>query len=458
MPIPPEDRARKWLRELPSGGGPEPADHEATGVDATVVRATAAELIIQLGEAMTRAGESVDGVQARLKRMAAAYGLRDFEVVVLPTVLLVQTMSGVVARVRLRAIPTGEFRMDQIAKIYRLAQRVERGQVGPASGLGQLWQVQDAPPRYGRLVRIPGYGVLSVGFSLVLQPSLVGVISAFLLGCFVGVITMAPIEALRTVQPVLAAFLVSLVVFSLEDQLQGENPIRILIPPLIAFIPGVMLTTGFVELAAAEMVSGTSRIVYGAVTLALLAFGIVAAGVLVGVPTEALQDQPLDTFGAWAPWLGILLITVGQQIHYLAPLRVLPAILAVLVLTYLSQLIGSAVFTPEIGGFFGALAMSILALGLDYSRRGPPAMVTFMPGFWLLVPGAASLIGVTELVSSSGTGYSVEDFLVTVQAFASIALGVLIGAAVFNLLAAGYRAASELPDQVSRLRGRSARP
>lgn len=454
MPVPPEDRARRWLRELPSATAPGPADHEATGVDATVVRATVAELIISLGEAMTRAGESVDGVQTRMLRMAGAYGLRDFEVVAMPTVLLVQTMSGVVARVRMREVPTGELRVDQIAAIYQLVDRVERGGVGPARGLGELWEVLAAPPRYGRLVRIPGYGVMSVGFSLVLQPSVLGVVAAFVLGCLVGVLTMAPITVLRTVQPVLAAFLVSLIVFGLTDHLAGESPLRIVIPPLIAFLPGVTLTTGFVELAAAQMISGTSRIVYGAVTLALLAFGIVAASALVGLPEELLVAAPQGSLGAWAPWVGILLVVAAHHLHYCAPVRILPPILAVLLLTYLAQILGAAVFSAEIGGFFGALVMTLFALGLDASRAGPPAMVTFMPGFWLLVPGAASLIGLTELVSASGQGYGFEDFVAIVEAFVAIALGVLIGAALFTMLVAGYRAASGLPDQMQRWRRR----
>ncbi len=447
MPVPPEDRARQWLRELPSGPAPGPADHEATGVDATIVRATAAELIIQLGEAMTRAGESVDGVQTRMQRMGATYGLRDFEVVAMPTMLLVQTMSGVVARVRLRQVPTRELRVDQIAGVFELVDRVERGQVGPATALGELWDVLAAPPRYGRLVRIPGYAIMTVGFSLVLQPSVFGVAAAFVLGCFVGVLTMAPIASLRTVQPVLAAFLVSVIVFGLAEQLHGANPLLVVIPPLIAFLPGVILTTGFVELAAAQMISGTSRIVYGIVTLALLAFGIVAGSALVGLPHEDLVNGSATTLGAWAPWVGILLICAAHHLHYCAPVRMLPPILAVLVLTYTAQLVGGAVFSAELGGFFGALVMTVFALWLDAARVGPPAMVIFMPGFWLLVPGAASLIGVTELVSTSGEGYGLEDFMAAVQAFASIALGVLIGAALFSMMVSGYRAASDLPHQ-----------
>ena len=34
------------------------------------------------------------------------------------------------------------------------------------------------------------------------------------------------------------------------DTFEAENPIRALIPPLVAFLPGAALTTGTVELAA----------------------------------------------------------------------------------------------------------------------------------------------------------------------------------------------------------------
>ena len=453
MPVPPQDRARRWLQEFSDDASSAPADETGTGVEATVVRATAAELIIGLGEAMARAGESVDGIQTKLTRMAAAYGLRGFEVVALPTMLLVQTMTGVIARVRLRAVPTTELRVDQIADIYRLVDKVQRGGVGPATGLGELWAALDSPPRYGRLVRILGYATMSVGFSLILQPSVVGVCAAAVLGALVGVLTMAPIEGLRTVQPVVAAFLVSLLVFGFAEQLAGENPLRILIPPLIVFLPGVMLTTGFVELASAQMISGSSRILYGAVTLALLALGITAASTLVNVPASLLVDNPARTLGVWAPWVGILLIAWGQHLHFCAPIRMVPAVLAVLVVTYTAQQLGGLVFSAELSGFFGAMAMTLFALYLDASRKGPPMMVTFMPGFAMLVPGAASLIGLTEAVTQGGTGDG-GDFLATLGAFLSIALGVLIGAALFNMLSAGLRAASGLPRVTRRRPGR----
>jgi uncharacterized membrane protein YjjB (DUF3815 family) len=55
-----------------------------------------------------------------------------------------------------------------------------------------------------------------------------------------------------------------------------------------------------------------------------------------------------------------------------------------------------------------------------------PVYATFLPGFWLLVPGALSLIGLTRLAgntSAVGSG----DFLAVVGSIIAVALGVLCG-------------------------------
>ena len=65
-------------------------------------------------------------------------------------------------------------------------------------------------------MRVLGYAVLSVGFSLVLQPSLGGVAVAFVLGLIVGVLTTWRLQTLRTIVPVLSSFLVATIVFTAD--------------------------------------------------------------------------------------------------------------------------------------------------------------------------------------------------------------------------------------------------
>ena len=53
------------------------------------------ELIVRIGIAMTVAGEPVDATQDRLYRIGEARGLKNLEIAVLPTTLLVQVGDSV---------------------------------------------------------------------------------------------------------------------------------------------------------------------------------------------------------------------------------------------------------------------------------------------------------------------------------------------------------------------------
>jgi hypothetical protein len=141
---------------------------------------------------------------------------------------------------------------------------------------------------------------------------------------------------------VAVSFVVSVVVFVTLRHLAVDNPVRILMPPLATFLPGGALTIATVELAAGQMVSGASRLVSGLVQLMLLAFGILAAGTLLHLPTEVLTDNPVDRLGWWAPWVGVVVFALGNVLHFASPARAVPWILLVLLATYAGQVAGAA--------------------------------------------------------------------------------------------------------------------
>lgn len=82
--------------------------------------------------------------------------------------------------------------------------------------------------------------------------------------------------------------------------------------------------------------------------------------------------------------------------------------------------------------------MTPVVLSVERLPSGPPKLVTFLPAFWLLVPGAAGLIGVTQIVGAGldVTARGLSDLLITII---SISLGVLIGAAAHRAANAGLR-------------------
>lgn len=393
-------------------------------------------LLVHIGEAMTISGESIEGVRQRLLSVASHRGVDDVNVVVFPASLWVQTGSTDATSVQLASFTNRDLRLDQIAELYEVIDEIATPAVAVDDATSRILDILRRPAPFGVVVRALGHGALAAGFALSLQPSAAGALAAFVLGVMVGLLKSARVPGLRATAPVIAAFLVALVVFGLAEWLEPVNPIRTLIPPLITFLPGAALTTGMRDLATGQVVSGSSRLVEGVVVLLMLAVGVLSAAALVGAPNAQLLDRPVDRLGDWAPWAGLLLITFGTWLHRCALPSSLPWILLVLCIAYGAQRLSSLAFDAQLSAFFGALAMTPAALAIERSRWGPPSLVMYLPAFWMLVPGAAGLIGITEIVGTDSV-LGPSDFLDMLGTVVEISLGVLIGASAFHATVEG---------------------
>lgn len=408
--------------------------------------------VLELGRALSLAGTAVSETQDRLLRIAAANGAPNARIVVLPTALIVALDRA--HRATVESIPqrTGTLRLDQIAALYEIVKKAERARITPHDGRIGIAAIREMKPRYGALITVLAYTAMTVGLCLILQPSPRDVMIAAGFGAVVGCLVLLARDrhTLSILMPIIAAMLVSALTFAAVKHGIADADMRALIAPLVTFLPGGALTTSTVELASGEMVAGASRLVFGGLQMLLLAFGIVAGTELVGLPGEqVLHDTPATLLGGWAPWLGVVVFGVAVAVYFSAPRGALYWILLVLLVAWIGQLLGDRLIGADTSGFFGALAMTPLALTVSRLPGGPPSQVTFLPAFWLLVPGAMGLIGVTEVVGDPATA-GVQDLIQPVASIVAIALGVLCGASI-------YRAVAASPRYLRRLEGRSAR-
>lgn len=394
--------------------------------DSAVLR----RFLLGLAEGMNAAGEPVNGIHETMIAVSRAYGREDTDFLLLPTVILVETGRGEAGRVAIRSAVNASFRFDQIAALYPVIEQAKRGEIEPGDGIRRLNEIGAMKPSHGWLVRTFGHALLTTGLALLLAPTWQGALVAFGLGAFIGLAKLVRSPTLQIVFPVFAAFACALVVFLLAPHVAIGDPLRLLIAPLATFLPGGALTTATVELAAGQMIAGASRLVFGFVQLTLLAFGILAAGTVVGV--ESSEYAALETSGAfpwWTALAGVLLFAVGNYLHFSAPPRTFGWVLLALTTAYAGQQLGTVMIGATISGFVGALAMTPVVLWIATLRHGVPSQLTFLPAFWLLVPGAAGLVGLTEAV---GTTQGMEDFAAALTSVMSIALGVLIGTALYR--------------------------
>jgi uncharacterized membrane protein YjjP (DUF1212 family) len=388
------------------------------------------ELAARVGAGMAQSFDSVASIESTLTKVCAAQGVDDAIVLAFPTAVVVQTGGGEQSGVQVDTNFGGSLRYDQIAALYTYIKVLKSQHVDLGMANQELDNIANLSPRYPWFVRVLGYSLFAAGFSLILQPTLATVITCTLLGLLIGAIYLAKIPTLQLVLPVVVSFLVTAVVLLIAGRFGLEDPVRILVPLLVIFLPGAAITIGVIELASNQMVAGASRLVSGTVTLLLLAFGIFAATALLDVPPEVVQDIPVGTIGPWVMVIAIPIYLVGLMLLFCSPWKYFPWMLVILIVTYLGQLFGSVVFSAQLRGFFGALAMTPLALWFDSLPNGPSKLVTILPAFWMIVPGASGLMAIVGIGADQSRG-SLDSVVVTVIA---IALGILTGTALFNSL------------------------
>jgi uncharacterized membrane protein YjjP (DUF1212 family)/uncharacterized membrane protein YjjB (DUF3815 family) len=398
--------------------------------------------LLGLAEGMTASAESVDRIRDEIVQIARAYDFPDVDVVVLPTIAFIQTGRGDTARVALKSVQAS-FRFDQIAEMGRLLREARAAEISPADGIRRLNEIGSMPPSRHWFMRTLGHAILTAGLALLLAPSWQAAAVGFGLGAIIGVAKLVRSQTLTIVLPIVASFVCALIVFLIAPYVEVGDPLRVLIAPLATFLPGALLTTGVRELAAGQMVAGTSRLGAGVVQLALLAFGILSAGTIVGVGEESYS--PLDvttTLPWWVAGIGLALYGLGTYLHFAAPGRTYGWVLLALVVAYGAQQLGTFLLGPAVSGFFGALVVAPVVLWIEDLRRGGvPSQMIFLPAFWVLVPGASGLIGVTEGAVAASAG--IADFSAAFVTVMSISLGVLIGSALYRFV---RRSAQELSE------------
>jgi uncharacterized membrane protein YjjP (DUF1212 family) len=323
-------------------------------------------------------------------------------------------------------------RLDQIAALDKLVDDAEHGTVDPDDGVERLAVIRDLPSRFRTLWSLAGYAVLTIGLCLILHPAARAVGAAAAFGTLVGGLQLLA-QHRRTVQillPVVAAFAVStLSAIAVDHGLTGAG-LPAMVAALVVFLPGAALTTAVLELAAGQIVSGSSRLVSGAVQLALLAFGILGGIEVVGVPSDRVLRSTGETFGPWAPWVGVAVFAAGVYVAHSAPRRSLAGLVLVLYAAWSAQKLANQLFGGYVSTFVGALVLTIVAAAVAHLPHAMPPDASFLPGFWLLVPGALGLIGLTTFAGDANAG--TDDLIATMVTIFAIAVGVLCGTLILE--------------------------
>ncbi|MFZ4896488.1 threonine/serine ThrE exporter family protein [Plantibacter sp. Mn2098] len=393
-----------------------------------------------VGESMIDAGYTVMTVHSALEDIARVNGYPRSEIVVMPTALFVSARS--MGEVRTGVVSSGHTPLlfHQLDDLDRVVVQARTGELDAARAHVLIRLMRTSPPPYPAWVQGVAYVLLCAALAVLLGSSWAGLAVASALGVVVGAALLVMHSLPHIYEPILTvalSFLCAVVVFLLTRSGLDPGVLPSLVAPIVVLLPGGLLTTGVIELATGHMMSGTGRIAAGFMQLVLLAVGIVAGAALVGVPRIDLIEayQPL---GPIAPWIAVAVFGAAVVINRGGRVRSIGWIILVLYIAYAAQVLGNVFFGGVLSAFIGAFAMTPVARFVSSLPSGPAAPVTFLPGFWMLVPGSLGLVGVTTLLDGGSSG--APTVVTTVATMVAIALGVLSGSA----LTGGARSARSL--------------
>lgn len=387
-------------------------------------------LLFGLGQALLDADTAVPQVENTLETVAERFGITGLGAVILPNSLVLSIHHGEDVRTAAGTTGTQQLRLDQVDDLTRLSRGLIRGQMSVAEAQAELSRIRTSEPPFAPKTMVSGHVLAAASIVMILGGTWREVILGGLLGGVVGTLLVATRRvnniAYAPFQPLIAASVASIIVFAMTRVMDGLIVFPLLVAPIVTLLPGGRLSMGVLELVTGHIVTGTSRVMSGVMQLVLLAIGLSAGSQLIGAGEGVRESTASGLLAAIAPWFAVALFGVGVSWVYGAIRSSLRWILMVLYVAYAGQVIGALFFGPALSGFFGALAMTPIAILVARQPDGPSPLVTFMPAFWLLVPGALGLRGVSMWLDNPA-GAGGETLFVALTIMIGISLGILLG-------------------------------
>lgn len=387
------------------------------------------ELLRRLTDLLLRwSYEGTAGAEDVVRRVAARYGVTA-EIAFLPDAAVLTVGERTVACAAAPTVPP----LHQVSALKRLLAAIDRHDLTAERALARLDELERMPVLYGRIGRLGGLVLFSVGFGVSVQATWQEVIASAVLGLIVGLLVLVSDHRPRfalVVPFVASAGVSSIALVAFEHGWFSGGPIQLMIPALFFFIPGDALAAATLELADGRITAGATRLVASLVVLLMLGFGALVATVLVDVPQTALFDVDVPgNLGPIAVWSGWIVFALGVMLVFSMAPADFPWALALVLGTAAVAALASAAAGDPVGTFVGAVAMTITALLLGRRPGLPPPYVLYLGAFYVLTPGSHGLRGIESWIGGNRlegvTGVADMFGLLT-----AIGLGMLLGAAI----------------------------
>lgn len=399
-----------------------------------------ARLFGELGAALLDAGVSVTDTGASLKRAAARHGADGLSFTVFSELVMVsEQRTGATVVVNSQK---SEMTFAQAASVNRLARRVEAGLLTPAEIAPRVATIRAVTRSMHALKWIVGTALLTLGLAVLFRCPWWAVLVATVAGALVGVTTLllGRTRGAVAIAPFVTALVSTLAVAGMAAVLDlGPVPLYAVCAPIAIVVPGALITNAMLELTATDIVTGSSRLMYGLVVLGFMAAGIAAGIALTGLRIDmdsvahlgkaaeasaigpGLQQLPPQ----WFSWVGVVLLAIGISLCFGSG-RAL-GLVSIVVMTCAYGLL--TILTPICGNIAAvgitAAALFVAARLIERLTLAVPATVSFQPAFLLLVPGTVGLVALAA--------FEPIALVSAVMTFVSLCIGTKVGDVISEL-------------------------
>ncbi|HZU92278.1 MAG TPA: threonine/serine exporter family protein, partial [Microbacterium sp.] len=247
----------------------------------------------QLGALLLEAGFSATDTREALEEIRERVAPEEPLVfAVLPEAVFVSPLTGEAGSI-LRMSFASSLSTRQSAMVSRMLHRLRDGRITLEHALGaEQERIKSAVIRMPLLRWTVGNALLSAGLAVLFRCPWWAVVVAALVAALTGAVSVL----LRRIRP--AAAIVPFLVALLSTGLVSESaamlgyatvPLFAVCAPIAILVPGALITNALLELTAADVVTGASRLVYGIVQLGFMAAGIAAGSAWIGLRID--QDS-----------------------------------------------------------------------------------------------------------------------------------------------------------------------
>jgi uncharacterized membrane protein YjjB (DUF3815 family) len=335
--------------------------------------------------------------------------------------------------------------MDRVISATRAAEDVGAGRLSPSALPAALSTISRRPPApmwLFALAAAAGAAALAVLFGV----QHIAAVAIIVVSAASGAVLRRLIGRYSTnalLQPLCAALLAG-IIGALAVRYELSSSLRLVaVCPCMILVPGPHVLNGMMDLAAARIHLGTSRLVYaGLVILAISGGLLLGLGLLrVGLPV----DEPGRAVTLWVDMIAAGVAVAAYSIFFSTPLRMLGWPIAVGILAHALRWSTLAVgFGAAIGAFVACLVAGLILTPvarrwhMPFAAIGFAAVVSMLPGVFLF----RMTSGLVLLTSGSNTtlellAATISDGMTAVTIILAMSFGLILPKVVIDSLGDG---------------------